>query len=141
MNSLEKEKWNFFFLPDMIWCLVLLCPQLPTASLLDEFLCEGFFVLLSILRTSLALTEYREMIGDGAMPTSEVVSKILGCLRLPYDASLKDRLIETLGVNAETPRSSNLCSLVDGFGEYDPRAFSILEVSRNWNQFYTFFIL
>ncbi|KAF7810816.1 pentatricopeptide repeat-containing protein MRL1, chloroplastic [Senna tora] len=77
--------------------------------------------------TSLALMVYRETIGDGTKPTSEVLSQILGCLQLPYDESLKNRLIENLGVSAETSRSSNLCSLVDGFGEYDPRAFSLLE--------------
>lgn len=78
----------------------------------------------------MALMVYRETIGDGTLPTTEALSQILGCLQLPYDASLKNRLIENLGVSAENSRSSNLCSLIDGFGEYDPRAFSLLEVSR-----------
>lgn len=72
---------------------------------------------------------YRETIGAGEKPTSEILSQILGCLQLPYDTSVKNKLIENLGVSAETSRSSNLCSLIDGFGEYDPRAFSIIEVS------------
>lgn len=77
--------------------------------------------------TSLALMVYREIIRDGIVPTSEILSQIFGCLRLPYDPSLKNSLIENLGVSAETSKSSNLCSLIDGFGEYDPRAFSLLE--------------
>ncbi|XP_028767985.1 pentatricopeptide repeat-containing protein MRL1, chloroplastic [Neltuma alba] len=77
--------------------------------------------------TSLALMVYREMIRDGTMTTSEILSQIFGCLKLPYDASLKNNLIENLGVSAETSKCSNLCSLIDGFGEYDPRAFSLLE--------------
>ncbi|TKY67647.1 Pentatricopeptide repeat-containing protein MRL1 [Spatholobus suberectus] len=77
--------------------------------------------------TSLALMVYRGTIEAGEKPTSEILSQILGCLQLPYDTSVKNRLVENLGVSAETSRSSNLCSLMDGFGEYDPRAFSILE--------------
>lgn len=72
---------------------------------------------------------YRETIEAGEKPTSEILSQILGCLQLPYDTSVKNRLVENLGVSMETSRSSKLCSLMDGFGEYDPRAFSILEVS------------
>lgn len=86
-------------------------------------------MLLSTRRTSLALMVYRETIGAGEKPTSEILSQILGCLQLPYDTSVKNKLIENLGVSAETSRNSNLCSLIDGFGEYDPRAFSIIEVS------------
>lgn len=86
-------------------------------------------MLLSTRRASLALMVYRETIGAGEKPTSEILSQILGCLQLPYDTSVKNKLIENLGVSAETSRSSNLCSLIDGFGEYDPRAFSIIEVS------------
>ncbi|KAI9127569.1 hypothetical protein K1719_000562 [Acacia pycnantha] len=77
--------------------------------------------------TSLALMVYREMIRDGTVPTSEILSRMFGCLQLPYDTSLKNNLIESLGVSAETSKDSNLCSLIDGFGEYDPRAFSLLE--------------
>ncbi|KAJ8764976.1 hypothetical protein K2173_010443 [Erythroxylum novogranatense] len=77
--------------------------------------------------TSLALMVYRELIASGQVPTMEAVSQVLGCLQLPRDASLKGRLIENLGVTAESTKSSKLLSLVDGFGEYDPRAFSLLE--------------
>jgi len=80
-------------------------------------------------RTSLALMVFRETIEAGQKPTSEILSQILGCLQLPYDTSLKNRIVEDLGVSAGTTRGSNLCSLMEGFGEYDPRAFSILEVS------------
>lgn len=74
---------------------------------------------------------YRETIEAGVMPTIEVLSQVLGCLQLPCDASLKDKLIENLGVSGDTSRCSNLCSLIDGFGEYDPRAFSLIEVSSS----------
>ncbi|CAL5402224.1 unnamed protein product [Camellia sinensis] len=77
--------------------------------------------------TSLALMVYREAIIAGVVPTMEVFSQLLGCLQLPCDASLRDRLIENLGVDTDSPKRSNLCSLVEGFGEYDPRAFSLLE--------------
>ncbi|XP_061342102.1 pentatricopeptide repeat-containing protein MRL1, chloroplastic [Gastrolobium bilobum] len=77
--------------------------------------------------TSLALMVYRETIGAGEKPTSEILSQILGCLQLPCDASVKNRLVENLRVSVDTSSLSNLCSLMDGFGQYDPRAFSILE--------------
>ncbi|KDP27602.1 hypothetical protein JCGZ_19607 [Jatropha curcas] len=77
--------------------------------------------------TSLALMVYRETIAAGEKLTMEVVSQVLGCLQLPFDASLKHRLVENLGVTTDSSKVSNLCSLVDGFGEYDPRAFSLLE--------------
>ncbi|KAJ6368761.1 hypothetical protein OIU78_001189 [Salix suchowensis] len=77
--------------------------------------------------TSLALVVYRETIAAGEKPTIELVSQLLGCLQLPCDATLKNRLVENLGVTAVSSRNFNLCSLVDGFGEYDPRAFSLLE--------------
>ncbi|KAL5561118.1 hypothetical protein UlMin_030865 [Ulmus minor] len=77
--------------------------------------------------TSSALMVYRESVGAGVVPTIDVTSQVLGCLQLPYDLSLKIRLIEDLGVCADTSRPTNLYSLIDGFGEYDPRAFSLLE--------------
>ncbi|KAI3765750.1 hypothetical protein L2E82_15793 [Cichorium intybus] len=77
--------------------------------------------------TTLVLMVYRETVKSGSVPTIEVLSQVLGCLRLPQDSSLKTRLIENLGVIADTSKGSNLCSLIDGFGEYDPRAFSLLE--------------
>ncbi|KAL4584999.1 hypothetical protein LXL04_009612 [Taraxacum kok-saghyz] len=77
--------------------------------------------------TTLVLMVYRETVKAGGVPTIEILSQVLGCLRLPQDSSLKARLIENLGVIADTSKGSNLCSLIDGFGEYDPRAFSLLE--------------
>ncbi|CAI0438339.1 unnamed protein product [Linum tenue] len=79
--------------------------------------------------TTHALRVYREMIIAGEQPTMDVVSQILGCLRFPSNPSVKDRLVENLDITADdsTKHSSNLCSLVDGYGEYDPRAFSIIE--------------
>ncbi|XP_057511939.1 pentatricopeptide repeat-containing protein MRL1, chloroplastic-like [Actinidia eriantha] len=77
--------------------------------------------------TSLALMVYRETIVAGVVPTMELFSQLLGCLQLPHDASLKNRLIENLEVSTDSPTRSNLCSLVDGFGEYDPRVFSLFE--------------
>lgn len=89
-------------------------------------------MLLFTLRTSLALMVYRETIGAGEKPTSQILSQVLGCLKFPYDTCVKNRLVENLGVTAESSKTSNLCSLIDGFGEYDPRAFSILEVSMEY---------
>lgn len=77
----------------------------------------------------MALTVYRESISAGFTPTMEVVSEVLGCLQFPFDVSLKSKIIENLGVSADMSRYSNLCSLVEGFAEYDPRAFSLLEVN------------
>ncbi|XP_010447032.1 PREDICTED: pentatricopeptide repeat-containing protein MRL1, chloroplastic isoform X2 [Camelina sativa] len=76
--------------------------------------------------TSMALMVYRETISGGTVPTTEVVSQVLGCLKLPHDAALRDRLISTLGINI-SQKQHNIFPLVDGFGEYDPRAFSLLE--------------
>lgn len=77
--------------------------------------------------TSLALTVYREVIGSGLIPSVEMLAQVLGCLQLPQDALLKKRLTETLGINNEKLRNPNLLPLIDGFGEYDPRAFSLFE--------------
>ncbi|KAL6211900.1 hypothetical protein ACLB2K_017123 [Fragaria x ananassa] len=76
---------------------------------------------------SVALMVYRKTIVAGTTPTIEIISQVLGCLQHPYDAASKKRVIENLGVTADTSRASKLCSLIDGFGEYDPRAFSLLE--------------
>lgn len=75
----------------------------------------------------MALMVYRETISGGTVPTTEVVSQVLGCLQLPHDAALRDRLVSNLG-NISSQRQHNIFPLVDGFGEYDPRAFSLLEV-------------
>lgn len=77
--------------------------------------------------TAQALMVYREIIEARIVPSIEVLSQILGCLQIPHDPAFKSRLIENIGVSADSSRSSNLCSLIDGFGEYDPRAFSLLE--------------
>ncbi|XVF45446.1 hypothetical protein PTKIN_Ptkin02bG0207000 [Pterospermum kingtungense] len=82
--------------------------------------------------TSVALSVYRETIAAGTVPTMEVVSKVLGCLQLPRDDSLKSRLVENLEVIADSSRGSGLSSLIDGFGEYDPRAFSLLEEAASF---------
>ncbi|XP_031094840.1 pentatricopeptide repeat-containing protein MRL1, chloroplastic [Ipomoea triloba] len=76
--------------------------------------------------TSLALMIYRETIA-GVAPTMEELSLVLGCLQLPRNASLKEQLVENLVFTVDASKGSNLCSLVDGFGEYDPRAFQLLE--------------
>ncbi|CAL1385106.1 unnamed protein product [Linum trigynum] len=84
--------------------------------------------------TTHALRVYREMIIAGEQPTMDVVSQILGCLRFPSNPSVKDRLVENVDITADdsTKHSSNLCSLVDGYGEYDPRAFSIIEEAASF---------
>ncbi|OMO92877.1 hypothetical protein COLO4_17237 [Corchorus olitorius] len=82
--------------------------------------------------TSVALAVYRDTIVAGTVPTMEVVSQILGCLRIPLDDSLKSRLVENLEVSADSSRYSSLSSLIDGFGEYDPRAFSLLEEAASF---------
>ncbi|PIA55520.1 hypothetical protein AQUCO_00700073v1 [Aquilegia coerulea] len=77
--------------------------------------------------TSLALSVYRESIVSGVIPTIELLSLVLGCLQFPHDTSLRVKLIENLGVNTDPSRFTNLKSLIEGFGEYDPRSFSLLE--------------
>ncbi|KAL0286546.1 UNVERIFIED_CONTAM: Pentatricopeptide repeat-containing protein MRL1, chloroplastic [Sesamum calycinum] len=54
-----------------------------------------------------------------AAPTKDELSQVLSCLQLPHDVSIRNRLIENLRLNTD--------SLIDRFGEYDPRAFSLLE--------------
>ncbi|KAJ8468025.1 hypothetical protein OPV22_030577 [Ensete ventricosum] len=77
--------------------------------------------------TSLAIMVYRETIQAGVIPTIEVFSQVLGCLQFPRDSSLRKTFIENLGIGFDALRSSNVSSLLDGFGEYDIRSFSILE--------------
>ncbi|KAD6795572.1 hypothetical protein R6Q59_020525 [Mikania micrantha] len=84
-------------------------------------------LLINSKWTALVLMVYRETVNAGVVPGIEELSQVLGCLRLPHDSSLKARLIENLGVITETSKGSNLCCLIDGFGEYDPRAISLLE--------------
>ncbi|KAK6916660.1 Pentacotripeptide-repeat region of PRORP [Dillenia turbinata] len=85
----------------------------------------GERVMSSSSGTPLALKVYRETIVSGVIPTEEIFSHVLGCLRLPQDASLRTRFVEDLGGGANT--SSHQPSLLDGFGEYDSRAFSLFE--------------
>lgn len=73
---------------------------------------------------------YRETIVAGVAPTMDELSLVLGCLQLPHDVSVRNRLIENLGYNIGTSKGGNLYSLIDGFGEYDPRAFSLVEVRK-----------
>nr|XP_010920272.1 pentatricopeptide repeat-containing protein MRL1, chloroplastic isoform X2 [Elaeis guineensis] len=77
--------------------------------------------------TSLAIKVYRETISAGVKPTIEVFSQVLGCLQFPRDSSFRKKFIENLGISFDTSRCSNISSLLDGFGEYDTRSFSILE--------------
>ncbi|KAL8151364.1 hypothetical protein V2J09_021172 [Rumex salicifolius] len=77
--------------------------------------------------TSLAVMIYREATAAGMIPSMEVLSQVLGCLQLPANLSLRERLVELLGADIEASRSANFFSLIDGFGEYDLRAFSLLE--------------
>ncbi|KAJ6928233.1 hypothetical protein NC651_012057 [Populus alba x Populus x berolinensis] len=101
---------------------------IPYSSLMGACCNSNVIVLQKYLsETSLALMVYRGTIAAGEKPTIELVSQVLGCLQIPCDATLKNRHVENLCVTAVSPRYSNLCSLVDGFGEYDPRAFSLLE--------------
>lgn len=92
-------------------------------------------------RTSWALMIYREIITAGIVPSVEVFSQVLGCLQLPRDTHVRNRLVENLVVSSNSSRRSNLCSLLDGFGEYDPRSFSLLEVSEQLNKQFNSFIV
>uniref|UniRef100_A0A1D1ZJV0 Pentatricopeptide repeat-containing protein At4g34830, chloroplastic n=1 Tax=Anthurium amnicola TaxID=1678845 RepID=A0A1D1ZJV0_9ARAE len=77
--------------------------------------------------TTWAIMTYRETIAAGVIPSHEVFSQVLGCLQFPREASLRNRFVENLGLTLESSRHSKVISLLDGFGEYDSRSFSILE--------------
>lgn len=77
--------------------------------------------------TSCAIMVYRQTIAAGVIPSIEVFSQVLGCLQFPRDSTLRDKFIENLGISFDSLRYRNICSLLDGFGEYDTRCFSILE--------------
>ncbi|XP_066386259.1 LOW QUALITY PROTEIN: pentatricopeptide repeat-containing protein MRL1, chloroplastic-like [Miscanthus floridulus] len=77
--------------------------------------------------TSSAVMVYREAVSAGLLPSSDVLSQVLGCLRLPHGSSLKSSFIENMGISCDIPQHPNINSLFEGFGEYDIRAFSILE--------------
>ncbi|KAJ0700191.1 hypothetical protein HanOQP8_Chr10g0364871 [Helianthus annuus] len=110
-------------------CAALCCRRFEKARMVGEPILsfDSQRILVNSKWTALVLMVYRETIKAGVVPGIEELSQVLGCLRLPHDSSLKARLIENLGVITETSKGSNLCSLIDGFGEYDPRAFSLLE--------------
>ncbi|CAM0957125.1 unnamed protein product [Alopecurus aequalis] len=77
--------------------------------------------------TSSAITVFRHAITTGLLPSSDVLSQVLGCLRFPHDSSLKNTFIDNMGISCDMPHHPNTNSLLEGFGEYDIRAFSILE--------------
>uniref|UniRef100_J3N1B7 PROP1-like PPR domain-containing protein n=1 Tax=Oryza brachyantha TaxID=4533 RepID=J3N1B7_ORYBR len=77
--------------------------------------------------TSSAIKVYRDAISTGQLPSSDVLSQVLGCLRFPHDSSLTNTFIENMGISCDIPHHPNVNSLLEGFGEYDIRAFSILE--------------
>ncbi|XP_027112098.1 pentatricopeptide repeat-containing protein MRL1, chloroplastic isoform X1 [Coffea arabica] len=114
----------------MCRCLIGMClRRFQQACALGEpvFSLKSGYLQLDSKWTSLALMVYREAVVAGVAPTVDELSQVLGCLQLPHDVSLRNRLIENLGVSTDTSKGSKLFSLVDGFGEYDPRAFSLLE--------------
>ncbi|KZV53463.1 Pentatricopeptide repeat-containing protein [Dorcoceras hygrometricum] len=77
--------------------------------------------------TSLALKVYRETIAGGVTPTLDELSKVLGCLQLPHDVTVRKRFIENVGVHIGIPEGVNIYSFINGFGEFDPRAISLVE--------------
>ncbi|KAK1325899.1 Pentatricopeptide repeat-containing protein [Acorus calamus] len=88
-------------------------------------------LIVACEKTSLSIMAYRETIAAGVIPTPEVYSQVLGCLKFPHDATLKNRLIENLGMNIDVSKGSNVSSLLDGFGEVDMRAFAIYEAAAS----------
>jgi hypothetical protein len=84
--------------------------------------------LIIFYRTSAAIRVYREAISAELSPSSDVLSQVLGCLRLPHESSLRNNFIENMGISCDIPQHPNVNSLFEGFGEYDVRSFSILEV-------------
>lgn len=116
--------------PTIIGCLTGLCLQMFD----NDFSLGNIIVKFNLGKpqidnkwTSAAIRVYREAISAGLLPSSDVLSQVLGCLRLPHDSSLKNTLIENMGINCDIPHHPNVNSLFEGFGEYDIRAFSILE--------------
>ena len=83
---------------------------------------------------------YRETIVAGVAPRMDELSLVLGCLKLPHDISVRNRLIENLGYNSGPSKGANLCSLINGFGEYDPRAFSLVEVCQQLPRTFYLFV-
>lgn len=92
------------------------------------------FEMSHICRTSLALMMYRETITAGVTPTMDELCQVLGCLQLPHDVSVRNRLIENLGVHTGISEGANIYSFINGFGEFDPRAISLVEVSKQFRK-------
>ncbi|KAH6780127.1 hypothetical protein C2S52_011364 [Perilla frutescens var. hirtella] len=116
--------------PVMCRCLIAMClRRFQTDCTIGEPVLSftSGRVQLNSKWTSLALMVYRETIVAGVAPTMDELSLVLGCLQLPHDVSVRNRLIENLGYNIRASKGANLCALIDGFGEYDPRAFSLVE--------------
>lgn len=116
--------------PTIVGCLTGLCLQM-----FDNDLSLGNIVVTFNLGkpqienkwTSSAIKVYREAISTGLLPSSDVLSQVLGCLRFPHDNTLTNTFIENMGISCDIPHHPNVNSLLEGFGEYDIRAFSILE--------------
>ncbi|XP_047944173.1 pentatricopeptide repeat-containing protein MRL1, chloroplastic-like [Salvia hispanica] len=112
----------------MCRCLIAMCLRRFQADCsAGEPVLSFTSVQLNSKWTSLALMVYRETIVAGVAPRMDELSLVLGCLKLPHDISVRNRLIENLGYNSGPSKGANVCSLINGFGEYDPRAFSLVE--------------
>ncbi|KAF3327099.1 pentatricopeptide repeat-containing protein MRL1 [Carex littledalei] len=77
--------------------------------------------------TSLALMVYHETISANVKPKVDALSQVLGCMKFPSDKLLRNKLIESLGLQFDVSNGPNVSSLLEGFGEYDPRSFHLLE--------------
>lgn len=74
-----------------------------------------------------ALTIYRQTIEAGVLPTVEILSQLLGCLRKPEASTtpvsiFDDKAAAFLGQSQPATSTS-----FDGFGIYDPRALALFE--------------
>lgn len=79
-------------------------------------------------RVTWALTIYRQTIEAGVLPTVEILSQLLGCLRKPEASTtpvsiFDDKAAAFLGQSQPATSTS-----FDGFGIYDPRALALFEV-------------
>ncbi|CAM0150663.1 unnamed protein product [Urochloa decumbens] len=116
--------------PTIIGSLTGLCLQMFDSDLLLGNVIVNFSLgkpQIDNRWTSSAIAVYREAVSTGLVPSSDVLSQVLGCLRLPHDNSLKSSFIENTGISCDIPHNPNMNSLFEGFGEYDIHAFSILE--------------
>lgn len=82
--------------------------------------------------TSQALLVYRQTISAGVTPTMGALSQVLGCLRMPTNANNENGFNESLQFNTGLPKRPKLYSLLEGFGIYDPRAFSLFEEAASF---------